>query len=88
MFAYDDSELEPLLKKFPNAHVDRNKGLGEMDPDAFAEAAFGPDARLIQFSMEDAAAAHQILETLLGKRNEERTQYIFENIDFSVVDGE
>lgn len=88
MFAYDDSELEPLLKKFPNAHVDRNKGLGEMDPDAFAEAAFGPDARLIQFSMEDATAAHQILETLLGKRNEERTQYIFENIDFSVVDGE
>ena len=88
MFAYDDDELEPLLRQYPSAHVDRNKGLGEMDPDAFAEAAFGPDARLIQFSMEDAIAAQNILETLLGKRNEERTKFIFDNVDFSVVDGE
>lgn len=59
-----------------------------MSPDSFAEAAFGPDARLIQFSMEDAAAARNILETLLGKRNEERTKFIFDNVDFSVIDGE
>lgn len=88
VFAYDDTELAEVLKKHPNAHYDRNKGLGEMDTDAFAEAAFGPDARLVQFTMEDAEAAINILEVLLGNRNAERTQYIFENVDFSVVDGE
>ena len=45
------NDLINIVKKYPNAHYDRNKGLGEMDVDAFAEAAFGPDARLIQFTM-------------------------------------
>lgn len=88
LFAYDDEEAAQILKKYPNAHLDRNKGLGEMDPDAFAEAAFGPDSRLVQFTINDAIEAENILETLLGKRNAERTKYIFENIDFSVVEGE
>lgn len=59
-----------------------------MDADVFAEAAFGPEARLVQFTMEDVPAAQNILETLLGKKNKERTQYIFENVDFSMIEGE
>ena len=88
MFAYDDNDLANIVKKYPNAHYDRNKGLGEMDTDAFAEAAFGPDARLIQFTMNDAISAENILETLLGKRNKERSDFIFNNVDFSVIEGE
>lgn len=88
VFAYDDEELTSILKSYPNARYDRNKGLGEMDADVFAEAAFGPEARLVQFTMEDVLAAQNILETLLGKKNKERTQYIFENVDFSMIEGE
>ena len=88
VFAYDDEELTSILKNHPNARYDRNKGLGEMDADVFAEAAFGPEARLVQFTMEDVLAAQNILETLLGKKNKERTQYIFENVDFSMIEGE
>ena len=88
MFAYDDNDLANIVKKYPNARYDRNKGLGEMDADAFAEAAFGPDARLVQFTMNDAIAAQDILETLLGKRNKERSEFIFNNVDFSVIEGE
>ena len=88
MFAYDDNDLANIVKKYPNAHYDRNKGLGEMDADAFADAAFGPDARLIQFTMNDAISAENILETLLGKRNKERSDFIFNNVDFSVIEGE
>lgn len=59
-----------------------------MDSDAFAEAAFGENARLIQFTIEDAIGAAEMLNTLLGDRNEERTDYIFQNVDFREVDGE
>ena len=83
-FAYDDEEL----KKYPNGKISRNKGLGEMDPDSFERAAFSDEARAIQFSMEDAIEADNIINILLGKENEERTKYIFENIDFKEVEGE
>lgn len=88
IFAYDDEELAQIISKNPNAKYVRNKGLGEMDSDAFAEAAFGENARLIQFTMEDAEEAVYMLELLLGKKNEERSEYIFSNVDFSVIEGE
>ena len=66
IFAYDDEELAQIISKNPNAKYVRNKGLGEMDSDAFAEAAFGENARLIQFTMEDAEEAVYMLELLLG----------------------
>lgn len=59
-----------------------------MDTDAFAEAAFGPKARLVQFTIEDAIGAAEMLNILLGERNEDRTEYIFQNVDFRAVDGE
>ena len=83
-FAYDAEEL----KKFPNGKVSRNKGLGEMDPDEFERAAFSDEARAIQFTMEDAEEANNIMNILLGKENEARTEYIFKNVDFKVVEGE
>lgn len=87
-FAYDDEELEQVLKKYPKCQYFRNKGLGEMDSDMFAEAAFGENARLVQFTMQDVVSAHNMLDMLLGKRNAERTEYIFENVDFSTIEGE
>lgn len=88
VFAYDDEELEQIVAKHPGAVYTRNKGLGEMDPDVFALAAYGENARLIQFTIEDAEEAARILNILLGKENEERTDYIFSHVDFSMVDGE
>lgn len=88
IFAYNDEELEEIIRKNPNATYTRNKGLGEMDPDTFALAAYGEDARLLQFTIEDAEEAARILNVLLGKENEQRTEYIFNHVDFSIVDGE
>ena len=59
-----------------------------MDPDAFAEAAFGEKARLVKFTRNDVPAAINMLNLLLGPKTEERSKYIFDNVDFSVVDGE
>lgn len=88
MLAYNDEELANILAKYPNAKYDKNKGLGEMDAQAFAEAAYGENARLIQFTMNDVENATHTLELLLGKRNEERSDYIFSNVDFKAVEGE
>ena len=57
-----------------------------MDPDQFAEAAFGESARSIQFSMEDVVAAREMLETLLGKEEVARKEFIFSNINFSILE--
>ncbi len=59
-----------------------------MNPDEFERAAFSDEARAIQFTMEDAEEANEIMNILLGKENEARTKYIFDNIDFKVVEGE
>lgn len=81
-FAYDDDEL----MRAPKGKVNRNKGLGEMDEDVFAEAAFGENARSIQFTMDDAAGAMEMMDILLGKNNKARKEYIFNNLDFTGVE--
>lgn len=83
-FAYNDEELQRL----PKGKVSRNKGLGEMDPDDFERAAFSDEARAIRFTMDDVEEAKKILEVLLGNENEARSKYIFENVDFTTVEGE
>ena len=88
MLAYDDNELATILEKYPNAKYDKNKGLGEMDAQAFAEAAYGENSRLIQFTMNDVEEAVYMLNILLGNKNEERSEYIFSNVDFKAVEGE
>ena len=88
LLAYDDNELATILEKYPNAKYDKNKGLGEMDAQAFAEAAYGENARLIQFTMNDVEEAVYMLNILLGNKNEERSEYIFSNVDFKAVEGE
>lgn len=87
-FAYDDAELAEVLSKYPKAVYTRNKGLGEMDTDLFAEAAFGEDARVIQCTMDDAENCARMVELLMGEDTTTRSEYIFANVDFSVVDGE
>ena len=57
-----------------------------MPEESFERAAFGEDARLIQFTIEDAVAASEMLNTLLGTDNASRKDYIFDNIDFSKVE--
>lgn len=88
LLAYDDDELAEILSKYPNAKYDRNKGLGEMDTEVFAEAAYGENARLVQITMEEVEDAFYMVNLLLGKDNKERSKYIFENVDFKEVEGE
>lgn len=86
-YMYMDSELKAYLSENKVSHVQRYKGLGEMNPDQLWETTMNPKTRLLRrVVIDDDASDSRITEQLMGTDVKYRKEFIRDNAQTADID--
>ena len=88
-YAWSDEERDKLLEEYgQGAHVQRYKGLGEMNAEQLWETTMNPDSRILkQITIDNGTEADRVFSMLMGDEVPPRREFIEKNAIYANIDA-